>query len=56
MDGFGGGELISDPMVVKDEFSLNMNEWRRRFALPFSEEILKGYCLELGRRLRCEES
>jgi nucleoside-diphosphate-sugar epimerase len=56
MEGFGGGELICDPMQVRDEFFLNMDQWRSRFPLAVSEAELRDYCVALGRRLKCEKS
>jgi nucleoside-diphosphate-sugar epimerase len=56
MEGFEAGELICDPMTVKDEFFLNMNKWRRNFELPVDEKIVQTYCVELGRKLKCEKS
>lgn len=54
-EGFGGGAVICDPDEKKDEFFLNMEKWGSRFELPVSEQIVRNYCLELGRKLKCEK-
>lgn len=55
-EGYGGGELVCDPDIVKDEFHLNMDKWRANFVLPLNENILRDYCVGLGWRLKCEKS
>lgn len=52
MDGYGGGNLIVDPPVVKDEFFLNTDLWRSKFETPVDPDGLRSYCLEIGRRLQ----
>lgn len=54
MEGFGDGELIYDTDGVRDEFFLSMDKWRQHFDLPIDVQILRNYCVELGKRLRCE--
>lgn len=55
-EGFGGGELVCDPDLVRDEFFLSMDKWRTHFPLPTNNETLREYCIGLGRRLKCEQS
>jgi UDP-glucose 4-epimerase len=55
MEGFGGGELLCDPLIVRDEFCLNMDNWRARFSLPVNPGLIRDYCIGLGRRLKCEK-
>ena len=57
MQGFGGGKLVSDPAIVRDEFFLSMEKWRAHFGpLPIDVATLQNYCFELGERLKCEKS
>lgn len=56
MEGFGGGALVCDPMIVRDEFFLNMQQWRSRFTLSVDETAIRDYCIGLGKRLQCEKS
>jgi nucleoside-diphosphate-sugar epimerase len=55
-EGYGDGRLVCEPDTVRDEFYLNMDKWRSRFALPFDQAALRDYCIGLGRRLACEQS
>ncbi|MBN9589581.1 MAG: NAD(P)-dependent oxidoreductase [Alphaproteobacteria bacterium] len=55
-EGYGGGELVCDPDIVHDEFFLNMDKWRSQFPLPMNSGILREYCIDLGRSLKCEKS
>jgi nucleoside-diphosphate-sugar epimerase len=55
-EGHGGGTLICEPDVVRDEFCLSMDKWRAQFALPVTKEMLRDYCVGLGRRLKCGQS
>ena len=54
--GYGGGELVCDPMIVHDEFYLNMDKWRSQFDFVLDRRLLQNYCTTLGRRLKCEKS
>jgi len=54
--GFGGGELVVDPPVVRDEFFLNTDKWMSRFGYrPVEVMELQSYCVELGQKLKCEK-
>jgi nucleoside-diphosphate-sugar epimerase len=56
-EGFGSGELVCDPDVVRDEFLLSMEKWQAaHFPLPANKQALRDYCIGLGRRLKCEQS
>jgi UDP-glucose 4-epimerase len=55
-EGYGGGELVCDPDVPRDEFCLSMDKWRAHFPLPATKNTLRDYCVGLGRRLQCEQS
>ena len=52
VEGFGSGRLVIEPDVVKDEFYLDMQNWRATFGPLIGEDALQNYCMELGRRLR----
>jgi nucleoside-diphosphate-sugar epimerase len=52
-EGYGAGELICEPDMVRDEFCLSMDKWRAQYPLPVTREILRDYCVGLGRRLKC---
>ena len=56
LEGYGQGELIVDPPVVKDEFFLNMDQWRLRFPGTIDPDGLRDYCQEIGRRLQLTRS
>lgn len=56
LEGHGSGSLIANPPIVRDEFYLDMKKWCDKFDLPIDETIVKKYCIELGRRLKCEKS
>jgi UDP-glucose 4-epimerase len=55
MDGFGSGELVCNPMVVRDEFFLNVDKWRSQFGLSIDNATIRNYGIMLGRRLQCEK-
>ena len=50
--GVWEGRLVIEPDDVRDEFFLDMHKWLTAFPPLTSEDGLRGYCLELGRRLR----
>ncbi|MDE2112921.1 MAG: NAD(P)-dependent oxidoreductase [Alphaproteobacteria bacterium] len=55
--GFGGGNFVCDPPVVRDEFFLNMEKWELEFGYrPVGADVLQSYCIQLGQKLKCEES
>jgi hypothetical protein len=55
-EGYGGGDLICEPDIVRDEFCLSMDKWRANFPLPITKDTLRDHCIGLGRRLKCEQS
>ena len=55
-EGFGGGDLVCNPDVVRDEFCLSMDKWLAHYPLPVTREGLYEYCTGLGWRLKCEQS
>jgi dTDP-4-dehydrorhamnose reductase/UDP-glucose 4-epimerase len=56
MEGFGGGTLVVDPPLVRDEFFLNMEKWSASLGqLPLSADALYRYCVDIGRKLKCGE-
>lgn len=55
IEGFGSGQVICDTSMMRDEFYLNMQNWRNRFELPVDSDSLREYCKGLGERLACEK-
>lgn len=56
MQGYGGGRLVSTRDDVRDEFYLDMDKWRSRFALPVDKTSLRSYATKIGEALKCEKS
>ncbi|MGA7675049.1 MAG: SDR family oxidoreductase [Rhizomicrobium sp.] len=53
MAGYGEGTLVISRDEIRDEFFLDMTKWQAsNFPVLVTQDTLRSYCVDLGRRLR----